>query len=99
VLITAQATVNLKAAADQGLIGTGATGLDLAYWLLPRAVVSPMLADLQAADEAGPVAPTVEINGNLVDVPAAELDTVLWTLAWCGIFLGLAVFGLRRREL
>ncbi|MDH3227193.1 MAG: hypothetical protein OEM67_08925 [Thermoleophilia bacterium] len=99
VFITAQAVVNLKAAADQGLIGNGASGLDLAYWLLPRAVVSPMLADLQAADEGGPVAPQVEINGNIVEVPAAELDTVLWTLAWCGLFLGLAIFGLRRREL
>jgi hypothetical protein len=99
VIITAQAIVNLKAAADQGLIGTGAAGLDLAYWLLPRAVVSPMLADLQATDEAGPVAPQVEINGNIVNVPSAEIDTVLWTLAWCGIFFGIAVFGLRRREL
>jgi hypothetical protein len=99
VLITAQAIVNLKAAADQGLIGTAAAGLDVAYWFLPRAVVSPMLADLQAADEAGPVAPRVEINGNTVQIPAAELDTVLWTLAWCGVFFGMAIFGLRRREL
>ena len=98
-LITAQAVVNLKAASDQGFIGSGNAAIDLAYWALPRTVVSPMLADLQAADEAGAVAPQVEINGNLVTVPAAELDTVLWTLAWCGLFLGIAVFGLKRREI
>jgi hypothetical protein len=99
VLIAAQSVVNLKAAADQALIGTGAALIDLAYWALPRALPSPMLSDLQSADEAGPVAPQVEINGNVVEIPAAGLDSVLWTLAWCGVFVALAIFGLRRREL
>ena len=99
VLIAAQTVVNMKAAADQALLGTGGAVIEVAYWMLPRALPSPMITELQASDEAGPAAPQVEINGNIVDVPAAALDSVLWTAAWCGIFVVLAIFGLSRREL
>jgi hypothetical protein len=97
VYVLAQAAVNLKAAADQGLIGTADTLVRTLYAIGPRAVTSPMIADLQARDVAGPAAPRVEINQNTVVVPAAEWDTVVWTLVWCALLAFLCVAGLRRR--
>ena len=38
----------------------------LLYYVAPRTVTSPMIADLQLRDEAGPAAPRVEINENTV---------------------------------
>jgi len=99
VYVVAQAAVNLKAAADQGLIGTADAGVSLLYYIAPRAVTSPMIAGLQARDAAGPAAPQVEINENVVLVPAAGWDTVVWTLAWCVLFALLCAAGLRRRPL
>lgn len=97
VYVVAQAAVNLKAAADQGLIGTADTLVSALYLVGPRAVTSPMIADLQAREAAGPAAPRVEINDNTVLVPAAGWGTVVWTLVWCALFALLCAAGLRRR--
>ncbi len=99
VFVLAQAAVNLKAAANQGLIGTADTGVSLLYYIAPRTITSPMIADLQARDVAGPAAPRVEINQNTVLVPPAGWDTVVWTLAWCVLLGLLCAAGLRRRPL
>lgn len=99
VYVVAQAAVNLKAAADQGLIGTADAGVELLYYLGPRAITSPMISALQARDAAGPAAPQVEINDNVVLVPAAGWPTVAWTLAWCVLLALLCATGLRRRPL
>lgn len=99
VYVVAQAAVNLKAAADQGLIGTADVGVRALYYIAPRAVTSPMIADLQLRNAAGAAAPRVEVNQNTVLVPAAGWDTVLWTLAWCVLLGLLCAAGLRRRPL
>jgi hypothetical protein len=99
VYVVAQAAVNLKAAADQGLIGTADAGVELLYYLGPRAITSPMISALQARDAAGPAAPQLEINDNVVLVPAAGWPTVAWTLAWCVLLALLCATGLRRRPL
>jgi hypothetical protein len=99
VYVLAQAAVNLKAAANQGLIGTADTGVSLLYYIAPRTVTSPMIADLQLRDAAGPAAPRVEINQNTVLVPAAGWGTVVWTLAWCVLLGLLCAAGLRRKPL
>lgn len=97
VYVLAQAAVNLKTAADQGLIGTADAGVKILYYIAPRTVTSPMIADMQLRDVAGPAAPRVEINSNPVFVPAAGWDTVAWTLAWCVLLGILCATGLRRR--
>ncbi len=97
VYVIAQASVNLKAAADQDLIGTADTAVTALYRIGPRAVTSPMIADLQLRDVAGPAAPRIEINDNTVFVPAAGWDTVLWTLLWCVLIALLCIAGMRRR--
>ena len=99
VFISAQAAVNLKAAADEDLIGTAGGLVDALYYVVPRAIVSPMISDLQARDAGGPAAPTVEINDNPVLVPASGWGSVLWTLAWCALLAIACVGGLRRRPL
>ena len=97
--VVAQAAVNLKAAADQGLIGTADAGVRILYYVVPHTITSPMIADLQLRDAAGAAAPRVEVNGNTVLVPAAGWDTVAWTLAWCILLVLLCAAGLRRRPL
>ena len=99
VYVLAQAAVNLKTAADQNLIGTADTLVTALYHVAPRTVTSPMIAEMQLRDVAGPAAPRVEINENPVFVPAAEWDTVVWTLAWCVLLAILCAAGLRRRPL
>lgn len=99
VYVLAQAAVNLKAAADQGLIGTAADAVRTLYYVGPRTLTSPMIAELQARDAAGPAAPRVEINQNVVIVPAAGWGSVAWTLAWCLLLGALCAVGLRRRPL
>jgi len=99
IYVLAQAVVNLRAASTQGLIGTADTGVDLLYYIAPRAVTSPMLAELQLRNAAGAAAPRVEINGNTVFVHAAGWDTVVWTLAWCVLLALVCAAGLRRRPL
>jgi hypothetical protein len=100
VVAASQAFVNLKAAADQSVIGAVTKpAVNAGYYLLPRAVGSPMIVALQARGEAGPAAPRLEVNGALVHVPAADVATVVWTLLWCGLFLAVLVAGLRRRAL
>lgn len=95
--ILAQAVVNLKAAADQHLIGTAAGYVRALYYIAPRAVTSPMIADMQLRDVAGPAAPRVEINNNTVFIHSAGWQTVAWTLAWCVLLALLCGAGLRRR--
>lgn len=99
VYVVAQAAVNLKAAADQGLIGTADVVVRILYYIAPRTVTSPMIAELQLRNAAGAAAPRVEINQNTVLVPAAGWDTVVWTLAWCVLLGLLCAAGLRRRPL
>jgi hypothetical protein len=97
--VTAQAAVNLKAAADQALIGTADAGVNLLYHVAPRTITSPMLAELQLRDAAGAAAPRVEINDNTVIIPASGWDSVVWTLAWCVLLALACAAGLRRRPL
>jgi hypothetical protein len=99
VFVVAQAAVNLKAAADQDLIGTAETGVSALYYLVPRAIVSPMISELQGRDAGGPSAPSLEINDNTVLVPASGWGSVVWTLAWCAVLAVACVAGLRRRPL
>lgn len=97
VYVLAQAVVNLEAAAEQGLIGTAADGVRFLYYISPRAITSPMIADLQARDAGGAAAPQVEVNGNPVLLGASGWGSILWTLAWCLLFAALCGSGLRRR--
>lgn len=97
--VVAQAVVNLRAAADQGLIGTADALVGALYYIAPRTITSPMLADLQLRDAAGAAAPRIEINQNTVLVPASGWDSVAWTLAWCILLSVLCAAGLRRRPL
>ena len=100
VFISAQAVVNLKADLDQGAIQRASRSLiDPVYSVLPRAIVSPMIASLQHRSDAGPAAPTIDINGLTVFVPASRPLDVMWTLMWILIFAGLATYGVRRRQL
>jgi hypothetical protein len=99
VFIAAQAAVNLKAAADQDLIGTADNAVTALYYIAPRAIVSPMISELQARDAGGPAAPSLEINENTVLVPASGWGSVLWTLLWCALLAVACVGGLRRRPL
>jgi hypothetical protein len=99
VFIAAQAAVNLKAAADQDLIGTADNAVTALYYIAPRAIVSPMISELQARDAGGPAAPSLEINENTVLVPASGWGSVLWTLLWCALLAFACVGGLRRRPL
>jgi ABC-type transport system involved in multi-copper enzyme maturation permease subunit len=100
VFVCAQAVVNLKADLDQGAVSRGSQSfIDSIYSVLPRAIVSPMLADLQRRGHAGPAAPDININGLAVVVPASRLVDVLWTLLWILIFAALATYGVRRRQL
>jgi hypothetical protein len=99
VVVAAQAAVNLKAAADQDLIGTADAGVDAVYYVAPRAIVSPMISELQGRDVGGPAAPSLEINDNLVLVPASGWGSVAWTLLWCALLAVACVAGLRRRPL
>jgi hypothetical protein len=100
VFVSAQAAVNLKAALDQGGISQdSATLINTLYTLFPRALVSPMISEMQARDVAGPAAPQIDINGILVVVPASTWITVAWTLAWCVALASLAAYGVRRRQL
>jgi hypothetical protein len=102
--ITAQAVVNLKAAADLGLIESWSRLVSISYNVLPRAIYSPMIVEMQNRGEGGPAAPQFEVNrlnGDAVPVPvpAADLGTVLWTLFWCALLGWFCVLGMRRRAL
>jgi hypothetical protein len=99
VFVAAQAAVNLKAAADQDLIGTADTAVSAVYYVVPHAIISPMIAGLQARDAGGAAAPSLEINDNPVLVPASGWGSVVWTLAWCALLAIACVGGLRRRPL
>jgi hypothetical protein len=99
VFIAAQAAVNLKAAADQDLIGTADGAVSALYYVAPRAIISPMISQLQGRDVGGPAAPSLEINDNLVLVPASGWGSVAWTLAWCALLAVACIAGLRRRPL
>lgn len=97
--ITAQATVNLAAAADAGQLGTASRLAHVAYNVLPHAIVSPMVSRLQNRDAGGPAAPQFQINNIPIPSHPSSLGSVLWTLAWCGIAVWLCFVGLRRRNL
>jgi hypothetical protein len=100
VLVVAQSVVNLQAAGDQFLIGSQARpAVSAAYYVLPRAIVSPMIADLQNRGEGGIAAPRLDINKTVVAMTGSSGLTVLWTLLWCAIFAALAAVSIRRRGL
>jgi hypothetical protein len=99
-LVVAQSVVNLQAAGDQSLIGSQARpAVSAAYYVLPRAIVSPMIADLQNRGEGGVAGPRLDINQTVVAMTASSGLTVLWTLLWCAIFAALAIVAIRRRTL
>lgn len=100
IFIFAQASVNLAAATDAGVIGTAWSPLiQVIYAVFPRAIVSPMLSAMQAQGTAGVAAPQFEINGNIVTIPAASLPTVVWTLLWCALLVAGTAGAMRRRAL
>ncbi|MFM9018547.1 MAG: hypothetical protein ACKORG_03790 [Actinomycetota bacterium] len=92
--------VNLMSAANDGVIGTAWTGLIKGLYLLfPRAITSPMLSDMQGRGVAGVAGAQLEINQNIVIVPAASWLTVLWTLLWCAVIALSAGLSFRRRAI
>ena len=92
--------VNLMAASSDGVIGSAWTGLISGlYYLFPRAITSPMLSEMQARGAAGVAGAQLEINGNIVLVPAASWLTVLWTLLWCAVIALSAGLSFRRRAI
>lgn len=98
--VVAQAIVNLKAASDARVIGDVARpAIGAAYAVFPRVVVSPMISDLQARDQAPLAAPRFEINDVVVTIPSAGGYSVLWVLLWVAMLGALAVLALRRRPL
>ncbi len=99
VYITAQAVVNLEAAADLGRLGSSNRLAHVLYNIFPRAVSSPMIVELQNRDAGGPAAPRFEINGLGIPLQSASLGTVLFTLFWCALFALMCVAGMRRRTL
>ncbi len=100
VYISAQAAVNLKAALDVGALSQDSETIVLPFYaVFPRALVSPMINDMQGRGVAGPAAPAVDVNGLDVIVPASTGLSVVWTLTWAGIFAALAAYGVRRRQL
>jgi len=99
VWVVARSTVELHAAAEHGQLGSLANAARIAYATLPRNVASPMIVAMQSRAQGGPAAPRFEINNVPIPVPAAGPGTVLWTLAWCGLFAVLATRGLERRPL
>ncbi|HMM49672.1 MAG TPA: hypothetical protein PKE32_08710 [Miltoncostaeaceae bacterium] len=99
VFLTAQAIVNLKAAADQDLIGSARSGVDGAYGILPHIPTSPLISDLQARGVGGPAIPRITHNGNEAVLTASGWGTVLVTLVWVALFALLAHAGMRRRPL
>lgn len=100
VYVFVQALVNLSTAADAGVIGTAWSGLvRTLYFVFPRGIVSPMVAELQARDVAGVAAPRVEVNGNIVFILGSSWGSVIWTLAWCVLLAVAAAGAIRRRAL
>lgn len=100
VFVSAQAAVNLKAALEQNAIDQDSSSvIDPLYFAFPRALVSPMLEDLQRRDAGGPAAPQLEVNGLDVIVPASTGVTIAWTLLWTFVLASLVVVGVRRRQL
>ena len=92
--------VNLMAASNDGVIGTAWSGLISGlYYLFPRAITSPMLSDMQGRGAAGVAGAQLEINQNVVFVPASSWLTVLWTLLWCAVIAVAAALSFRRRAL
>ena len=91
---------NLMAAADAEVIGTSWTGFITALYLLfPRAITSPMLSDMQARGVADVAGAQLEINGNVVLVPASSGAAIVWTLLWCLALAAAAALAFRRRAL
>lgn len=97
--ITAQATVNLAAAADVGRLGNANRLAQVAYNMLPHTIVSPMIAEMQNRDAGGPAAPQFEINSVPVPIHPSTIGSVVWTIAWCAFLLWLCFVGIRQRNL
>ncbi len=95
-----QSLVNLSSAVEAGVLGTAWSGVIRTFYLVfPRAIVSPLVSELQARDVAALAAPRLEVNGNVVFVQPSSWGTVIWTLAWC-VLLAFATAGaLRKRAL
>lgn len=98
--VAVQAFANLDAAGDARVIADVARpAVAVLHTLLPRAIESPMIVDLQVRAQAGAAAPRFEINGVIVAIPASGALDVVWTLAWCVALAALIVTALRRRTL
>lgn len=95
--ILIQAVVNLEAAADLDRLKSATQGVHVAYNILPRAVLSPMIVDMHNRGQGGPAAPHFEINDLAVPLFAASWTTVAWTLIWCAVMVWLCMLGTRRR--
>lgn len=91
---------NLMAATNADAIGTAWSGLiTTLYLIFPRAITSPMLSEMQARGAAGVAGAQLEINLNVVVVPASSWPAVLWTLAWCMMIAVGSAAAFRRRAL
>ncbi len=100
VFISAQAAVNLKAALDQGGIDQDSSSVvEPIYYVFPRAIVSPMIREMQLRDVGGPAAPQIEVGDITVIVPSSPPVDWAWTIAWAAVLAGLAIVGVRRRQL
>jgi hypothetical protein len=100
VFVSAQAAVNLKAALDQGAVDQDSSSVvEPVYAVFPRAIVSPMIRDLQERDAGGPAAPRLDVNGVDVLVPSSPPLNWVWTLLWVSALAAVAVVGVRRRQL
>lgn len=100
VYIFVQALVNLSSAAEANVIGTSWTGLmRTLYFIFPRGIISPMVADLQARDVAGLAAPRVVVNGNIVFIQPSSWGSVIFTLGWCVLLAFAAAGAIRKRAL
>lgn len=95
--IVIQAVVNLEAAADLGRLGSATEAVHIAYGILPRAILSPMIADMHNRGHGGPAAPQLEIDEIPVPVFASGWGSVLWTFLWCAVMVWLCTLGTRRR--
>ncbi len=95
--IVIQAVVNLEAAADLGRLGSATGTVHIAYDILPRSILSPMIVDMHNRGTGGPASPQLEINDIPVTVFASGWGSVVWTLLWCAVMVGLCNLGTRRR--
>lgn len=97
--ISAQATVNLAAAADLGRLGSANRLAHIAENMLPHSILSPMIAEMQNRDAGGPAAPQFKVDELPIPIHHSTWGSVVWTALWCGFIAWLCFVGVRRRNL